>query len=239
MKYAVSILLLITGILGVFFTTFKFERKTNDAQKRQENFLKLAVPETIGAMTSKDVPLGNTEEVSRASERILELSDWLYREYTLPNGGKFQIYIAYWEPNKLDVRYTSSHSPDRCWVKNGWKNIDDKKRHDYPLHAKKGDLMPAYYREYTFKSDFASVKRNVWFWLIVDGKRYDFGSDAITANPISYIKHSFSDALKGAPEQFFVRIDSDDPLENLLKDADFKTLLDILGDITLYPKKGE
>ena len=59
------------------------------------------------------------------------------------------------------------------------------------------------------------------------------------SNPISYLGHAFSDALAGSPEQFFVRIDSEYPLENFINNKDFLELLDKLGTMVLYPKNKE
>lgn len=239
MKYFLGIITLIAGILGVFFVSVKFERNTRDFEKKPDGYLKLTIPAEIGQTKSKDLPLGNTEEVVRASERLLSVTEWLNREYTLPDGKTFQLYISYWAPNKLDVRYASLHTPDRCWVENGWTNLHDKKKHDYFLSAKNGKLFPAYYREYDFKTEFSTYHRNVWFWFIVDGKRYEYGQDALISNPISYLGHAFSDALAGSPEQFFVRIDSEYPLENFINNKDFLELLDKLGTMVLYPKNKE
>ncbi len=239
MKYLVCTISLLAGALGLFFVFSKFERNTRDFVQKPENYLKLTVPAAIGSMTSKDLPLGNTEEVVRASERLLSVTEWLNREYKFADGKTFQLYISYWAPNKLDVRYASLHTPDRCWVENGWKNLHDRKKHDYMLKVGNRELFPAYYREYSFKNEYVSLKRNVWFWFVVDGKRYEYGNDALISNPVSYLKHAFTDALIGSPEQFFVRIDSEMPLEELPKRKEFTELLDKLGAMVLYPKTKE
>lgn len=237
MRFIVSIIVLIVSAFGVFFVFSDFE-KVSKARKSEET-LRLAdfVPQKIGGMQSRDLPLGNTEEVIRATESVLNVTDWLNREYQLPDGRKFNLYISYWEPNKEDVVRASTHTPDRCWVKGGWRNLEEKKRFDDVLVVNGRKTFPAYYREYTYNIGGGVIHRKVWFWFIVDGKRYDYSSsDNYVPNPVLYIKNVFIDALKGSPEQFFIRIDSDGNLEDLLGNADFKDLLERLGSLVLFPK---
>ena len=234
MRYIFGIITLLAGVLGLFFVTTDFAKNTRNHIKRPDNYLRHTIPATLNEMSSKDLPLGNTEELARASERILSVTEWLNREYTLSNGKTFQLYISYWAPNKTNVRNASTHTPDRCWVENGWINIENKKKHDYLLLPNIDAIMPAYYREYEFKVGFNTFHRNVLFWFVVDGERYEYGKDALISNPISYLKYVFTDALKGSGEIFFIRIDSSTPIEEISKDRDFQSLVKILGNMVLY-----
>lgn len=237
MRLFFGILCFCLSALGLFFIAFP---SGNTLEKKCEKIeiLKDAVPSTIGGMKSKDLPLGNTESVSKAAVDILNVSDWMNREYTTKDGKTFTLYISYWLPNAEETFNASVHTPDRCWVMNGWKNLDEKKRSDDILETNGKKLFPAYYRELTFLiGENGITKRNVWFWFIVDGKRYNYiTSDTFTPNPYLYIKNVISRLKKFYPEKYFIRIDSSYPLEDFLKDDDFNSLLSKLGDLVLFPK---
>ena len=234
MKVFAATISIIAAVLAVFFLSFDFERGSKDFVKKPNNHLELSIPAKVGKTVSKDLPLANTEEVLKATENLLAVTEWLNREYTLPDGRSFVVYISYWAPNKRDVRFASLHTPDRCWVENGWTNVKEKRRFGDELNTGKGITKPAYYREYFFNAGQEKHFRKVWFWFVVDGEIYDYGKDAFISNPISYLKHAFTDAIIGSPEMYFIRIDSDYPLESLLKDEDFLTILDSLGKLALY-----
>lgn len=241
MKNFLGILSLCIAAFGIVCMYIPFDRIQRKFEKKPENHLQAAIPANIGEMVSKDMPLGDTEEVIRATESILLVNEFLNREYKFPDGKTFSLYISYWEPNKEDLMKASEHTPDRCWVKNGWKNLDDKKRFDDILETDGKKLKPAYYRELTFKHVSGTFKRNVWFWFIADGERYTYfnSNDTYSVSPLAYIFNGFKDALKGSPEQYFVRIDSEYPLEDFYENKDFKKLLSHLGELILFEKSEE
>ena len=240
MRLLMGILALAAGAAGAAFVFLAddFSPKAKASAAKVETPIDSLIPKTIGSMTSRERPLGNTEEVAHAAESLLNVNEWVNREYSLPDGKKFQLYISHWLPNKEDVVKASTHTPDRCWVKNGWKNDDSKKRFDDVLEGAGGKrTFPAHYREYLFDTPSAKIRRKVWFWFLVDGKPYNYNStDNFVANPASYAFNAFRDALVGSPEQYFIRIDSDGRLEDFAQNEDFKALIDKLGEIILYPK---
>ncbi len=240
MKNIIAFIVLAVSLAGLYFAANPRPLLERQAQASSSDKLKRAVSASIGSMTSVDKPLGDTEEVKRASEKILMVTEFLHREYTLGNGMKFTLYISYWEPGREDVYKASTHTPDRCWVKSGWKNLDEKKRSGDVLSVGGRQLMPAYYREYTINAGLNNYKRNVWFWFIVDGKRYDYKtSDNYNPSIAVYLKNLISSVTAEAPEMFFIRIDSDSSLESLRRDPDFQKLLSELGELILFQKVGE
>ena len=44
---------------------------------------------------------------------------------------------------------------------------------------------------------------------------------------------------EGIPEQYFVRVDSSSPIEEIFEDADFQKILNALGELVLFEKDGE
>lgn len=240
MKNVVAFIVLAVSLAGLYFAINP--RPLDDGRTRtaDSDKLKRAVSGRIGSMTGVDRPLGDTEEVDRASEKILMVTEFLHREYTLGNGTKFTLYISYWEPGREDVYKASTHTPDRCWVKNGWKNLEEKKRSDYVVTVDGKSLMPAYYREYSIDAGFDSYRRNVLFWFVVDGARYDYkSSDNYNPNIAVYLKNLISSVTAKSPEMFFIRIDSADPIEALERDPDFRKLLLELGELALFGNGGK
>jgi len=237
-KILLSVVSLIVAVAVAAFLIIDIDKHA--AEDVGEGFLKAKVPEQFGKMIGEDKPLAATEEVQRATENILVVSDYLHREYTLADGKKFTLYISYWAKNKEEVHKAATHTPDRCWSSSGWKSDLSKKRGNYKLHISDKELFDAYYREFSYKSGAMreEAKRYVLFWFIVDGKRYDFGTkDLFFADPVKWIKNAIEGALHGSPEQFFIRIDSEHPIESFVNDPDFIALMGTLGKEFLYIKE--
>jgi len=238
LKYFLSIISLLVAVSVAFFLIIDISKHA--PEEVPEGYLKSKFPAQIGGMTSEDKELAATEEVQRATEQILVISDYLNREFTLADGRKFTVYISFWAKNKEEVHKAATHTPDRCWSASGWKTDPTKKRSDYKFKVSDKDFFDGYYREFSYKSNAMTeaAKRYVLFWFIVDGKRYDFGTeDLFFANPTKWLKNAISSALHGSPEQYFVRLDSDIPLESFFKDKDFLALMEILGKEFLYNKE--
>jgi hypothetical protein len=238
-KNVLSFLCLVSMIVGAYFVLSDWDDAVGNVELiKPEKHLEASIPMDFDGLKGRDIPLGATEEVMRATEKILAVNEFLNREYTMPDGRRFSVYISYWAPKKEPVRVASTHTPDRCWVRNGWKNDDSKKKQHEVLNVAGKNLMPAYYREYTVENMEKIYRRYVWFWFVVDGKRYDYKtSDNYAPNPIMYVKNMVEDALQGSPEMYFVRIDSDIPLAELFKAREFKSALEKLGELILFEKK--
>lgn len=225
----------------VFSATFVFFVKSPHANSETattelEGRLKTAIPYEMDGWASKDSGLGDTEEVQRAAEKVLNVTDYVNRTYS-KNGTDFTVYIAYWKPDTMEIHRASSHSPDRCWVANGWKNIDSKKKEFKSLDIGDEKLLGGSSRAYTLPTEMGIVKRYVWYWHIVDGFPYNYGkSDNFTPTFSNWLKGVFSAAIKGMPEQYFVRVDSSVPLENLKSDPGFIKVMKALGKLTLEEK---
>ena len=208
---------------------------------KPEGHMAAAVPMECGKWRGEDTPLGETEEVQRASENILSVNEYLSRKYRAYGGGEFALYISYWAQGKESIARASTHMPDNCWVRNGWENLKDKKSdgNRYELNGKA--LKPFYKREFEFKEKDGSIQnRKVAYWFIVDGKAYDFGSgETSIPSPSKYIRNMIKQSREGIPEQYFVRIDSHAPLDELFADADFQKILEALGNLVLFEDEKE
>ncbi len=237
MLKVVNIVLAITAVAIIAFYIF-YEPVDHGQSMREAGHIEKCIPEKVDGWTWVDQPLAQTEEVLRSTEKILRASQTFFRKYTSLDGMRsFQVYVAYWGRGVETPRMAASHTPDRCWVQGGWVNDMEKLKYPYEIPFKGVKLMPANYRELSFDSGGQKIKRNVVFWHVADGKPFVFGQrSTFIINPLLYIKFIYENAVVGAPEQYFVRIDSSIPLEELWPDKGVGQILEGLGKLILEQK---
>ena len=65
------------------------------------------------------------QDIAESPESSARISDFLnfddvinriYKKKSLRIG----LYIAYWTPGKASYRWAGAHTPDTCWILNGW-----------------------------------------------------------------------------------------------------------------------
>ncbi len=236
MQKILAILSLIVAALALLLVNFYGKSSKDLRPPKPEGHLAKLIPLEIGKWHGKDVPLGETEEVIRASESLLAVSEFLCRKYFDSEGQEFSLYISYWAQGKEPTVKAASHIPDNCWVRNGWDNIASAKNYGEELVIEGKTFMPLYSRKFGIKSPDGSVNfRNVWFWFIIEGESYNFGvGDTAIPSPINYIKNMIREANEGIPEQYFIRLDSNLEMKELYNDEDFKKLLKLLGELAIY-----
>ena len=188
------------------------------------------VPNRLPGWDAREVPLGPTEFLSKEVEKILNYDEVLNREF-VRGARRFNIYIAYWGPGKMPTRLVASHTPDRCWTENGWRCLAMKSK-----QAKLFDgpgLKPAEWR--LFEPPENGTPTYVLYWHLVEGRLYDYGERFNDVpDPWLWWKDAVQQALHGSREQYFIRLTSNDPLENLKDDPGFSELLHGLGELGLF-----
>lgn len=197
-----------------------------------------AIPMKSGKWTGRDMPLGPTEEVARASENILSVNEYLSRRYVSPDGGEFTLYISYWAEGKEPVSRASTHLPDNCWVEGGWTNLPDFKVNGRVIEAPGGKFFPGNTRKFEIRSNSGeSVRREVIYWYVVDGKGYDYGGgDTRIPSAVRYVENMLRQGTEGIPEQYFIRIDSSAPIDSIISDPDVAPILEALGSLVLFDR---
>lgn len=168
------------------------------------------IPEEIEGWQSNDLPLGPNEFASDRAERILRFDEFLYREFTRDDV-EFSVYIAHWGKGRMPIREVNTHNPDRCWTENGWACTDMIFNKDVELLGK--EFQPAEWRIF---EDVEGREVFVMFWHLVEGEVYDFGErfNAIP-HPSRWVQDVFHQAFRGSPEQYFIRITANVPLEEI------------------------
>ncbi len=193
------------------------------------------LPFTAGDWQAKVEPLGPSEFVSAAAERILNFDDYVYLTYR--NGSRtLGVYVAYWRAGRMPTHKVASHTPDRCWTENGWKC--EEMRFGVPATYGKVALKPAQWRRFTPPSGVGT--QYVLFWHLVGDELYDYGDRFnSTPHPLKWWRDSMAYAIKGSQPQYFIRLTSDRPVEELISDADLAPVLEALADMGLrLPSEG-
>jgi hypothetical protein len=178
--------------------------------------------------TGKDVPLGATEEVLVVVEKTLQFEDVYFREFKTSRG-IVSVYVAYWGPGKMPTQLVASHTPDRCWVENGWNCVEA--RHKITLSSGTTELRPGEWRVFTAQD---SPPLHVQFWHLVGGETYDYGD---RLNEMPAVWRWWSDAarqiFKTPPEQYFIRVTSERSFTELAGDPGWEELVAALAKLGL------
>lgn len=182
-------------------------------------------PPVVENWTVEDIPLGNTEAVSESALKTLKLDSFVQRSYKRA-GKDITVYIAYWKPGTMDTRLVASHTPDRCWVENGWSC--EESRNGAAMDMNGLDIVPVQYRRFKMKGH----SQTVYYWLMVNGQRYQFGDRLNTyPNPLDFFRDFFKEVLRGRPEHYFVRISSNMSAEELADEPLFIQIIKSLEPV--------
>jgi hypothetical protein len=188
-----------------------------------------AVPLDLPGWSAQELPLGPSEFLAGEAGKVLNFDEVLYREYDRA-GEKFQVYVAYWGAGKMPTRMVASHTPDRCWTENGWQcqEMKFKQTGIFPGVS----LQPAEWR--IFQPPRGNQPTYVVYWHLVEGHIYDYGDRFNQVpSPMLWIKDAVQQAFLGSREQYFIRLTSNQPLENLGGDPGFAAVLHGLGSLGL------
>ena len=188
------------------------------------------LPKAVTGWKAADEPLGSTEFLQTAVEKNLNYDDMVNRVYR-SGGRSFGVYVAYWSPGRMPVQKVASHTPDRCWSENGW--TCEAMRIEAGLSAGDHRLLPARWRLFRPPVE-GGAKQYVLYWHLVGGALYDYGDGFNQRpDPLQWWRDTLHYALKGSSEQYFIRIMSSQPLEELQADAGFQEVLGALAKLGL------
>ena len=188
------------------------------------------LPRAIAGWTSTDEPLGPTEFLQTAVEKTLNYDDMVNRVYR-KGDRRVGLYVAYWSPGRMPVQKVASHTPDRCWSENGWSC--EALRIERDLKAGDQRLLPARWRLFRPPAN-SGAKQYVLYWHLVGGELYDYGEGFNQRlSPVQWWRETLHYAVKGSSNQYFVRLMSAQPLDELHADAGFQEILRALAKLGL------
>ncbi|MBL9202930.1 MAG: exosortase-associated EpsI family protein [Opitutaceae bacterium] len=225
---------LLTAV-GLQFTRVRDMAGGDRARAAQPIDLKTRVPARLTGWVVNDEPLGPTENVRGAIERELNFDDAVYRLYRR-DGVTVGIYAAYWAPDRMPVQKVASHTPDRCWVENGWTCLD--RRFAEMITAGEARLKPAQWRLLRAPGR-EPREEHVLYWHVVGTQLYDHAARfAPGPGVVGWWRDALAYALAGSREQLFVRVTSSVPFERLQADPGWKSLVESLAGLGLAAPPG-
>jgi hypothetical protein len=188
--------------------------------------LNVIVPNVVEGWTSRSLPLGESEMAVAAVRGILNFDSYVNREFSQA-GRKFTLYGGFWSAGRMPAQSVASHSPDHCWVLSGWTCISWRSAVAPPeVAAALGPL-----EERRFRAPDGSLV-NVWYWHLQDGVSNGYG---YRGNLIGYSSRWIRDGLRqlfsGAPEQVFLRISSQQSIDDIVADPGVSEILRSLGSV--------
>lgn len=203
-KYAAGTLVLIALALQLI-------AGGEDERVQQPINLASQISSSVTGWEVVDLPLGETEIAEEAAARQLVLDDFVNRRY-IRGSVRVGVYVGYWAEGNMDTRFVASHTPDRCWVQNGWSCTAQE--YSIPIQLAGQTTKPSQYREFQIHDE----ELYVYYWHLVEDGVYDYGERLNTIpDPRRYMRDFFRQLQQGSPEQFFIRIDSTVPFDELLR----------------------
>lgn len=183
------------------------------------------IPKEIEGWSYTDYDLATSEESSDRIASFLNLDDSIYRVYTKGNI-RVGVYVAYWTPGKVSYRWAGAHTPDTCWVVNGWTRLD--REYSIPFQVNQIKLKNAEFGIY--KKD--RTVENVYFWHLVGGEPFGYAQKEVP-NIFGSLIDIQKYGLNLRQEQFFIRLSSNKKLEDLEATEGFDTIIKGLSQLPL------
>ncbi len=217
----IAILLVALGLRAYFAFVPPPEATLNQA-------LAEVIPSELSGWQIKDMDMAESPESSVRIANFLNFDDAIFRLFE-KDDTFVGLYIAYWSPGKTSYRWAGAHTPDTCWVLNGWTRTE--RQYSIPFKHEEVQFEPAEFGVYE-KNGSA---QNVYFWHLVGGKAFGYmqeGAPNIFGALVDIQHHG----LDLRQEQFFIRLSSNKSLEELKKLPAFNQILDSLTEIGLANK---
>jgi hypothetical protein len=171
----------------------------------------------------KDMPIATSVEMQKAVNEMLNYDEAVYREYR-KGGRSLTVYAAYWRPYRFHPRLISIHTPDVCWVGNGW--VMKHSNYNFPVRMRAHMAWHAQERLF----DAGGVRMNVLYWHLLDGKLSGYAEGPNSVNR-SFVQTVLYDLKHGAGEQFFIRLSSEQPWSVWMDDPLFLDILETFSPV--------
>ncbi len=186
------------------------------------------LPKQLAGWQVEEHDMAESPEASARITDFLNFDDAIFRTYR--RGDTFiGVYVAYWKPGKVSYRWAGSHTPDTCWVINGWTRCE--RKYSVPFEQFGKSFEPAEFGIY--EKDGSA--QNVYFWHLVGGK-----SNSYKQKKHSYYLNALKDiqkhGLNQRKEQFFIRLSSNKEIEALEQLVGFESINEALWGLGMHKK---
>jgi hypothetical protein len=186
------------------------------------------IPATLSGWKIRDLDMAESPESSARITDFLNFDDALFRVFE--KGDTFVgLYIAYWTPGKASYRWAGAHTPDTCWVLNGWTR--EEREYSIPFKHEADEFEPAEFG--VFSKDGNS--QNVYFWHLVGGQSYSYDQTGVP-NIFGALLDIKNHGLNLREEQFFVRLSSNKTIDELKQMGGFDKILDSMLTVGMEKK---
>lgn len=185
-------------------------------------------PENFNQWKIADQDIAESPESSARISDFLNFDDVINRIYQ-KDSLRIGLYIAYWTPGKASYRWAGAHTPDTCWILNGW--TCKLREHSVPFRLADEQLEPAEFGIYNKDGN----DEHVYFWHIVGGRSHTYKQMG-TPNIFGAINDIQKHGLSLRKEQFFVRLSSNKNFEVLKKEPLFTALMKGLTHLDMQLK---
>ena len=185
--------------------------------------------EQLQGWSMKTIPIADSPEMLKTVETVLNFDSASFRSYE-KNGVEISIYAAYWLPGKVDKFAVHAHTPDICWVHNGWKM-----ELRPPLAAIQGpiDGKPLSIPNVrVFQNN--GVRLNVAYWQIYGDRIEQISS--VSEEYLNFqervrrrLTSTWFTITTPPREQLFLRISSSQPLPDILETPPVAHYLSLVG----------
>lgn len=201
--------------------TAQFVSLLSDQPPAHEPNLSAAIPAELPGWRSSALPLADTEELKGAVIEILKFDEYISVIYQR-GPVTLTLYAAYWSPGKVPPRAVGVHTPDTCWVQNGWTRKDRRSGSRVPF------CMPAEFGVYSLRETTLYVH----FWHVVGGRTYAYEQEGLHSLT-SPLQDLATFGLRQRREQLFVRLAANVPFNELENDAGYLALTQALARLGL------
>ncbi len=180
-------------------------------------------PNDVADWRGEDRPLAGTEALAGAVKRTLDYDEAMLRFYR-KGAQEFSVYVAYWRAGKTPSRDVAFHIPDKCWTSVGWKRCAA----DYHYQRKFAgrQLAPAQYREF----EESGERQYVIYWHIFNGRAIIYNPDG-SPSDLSILTDLLHRGLRQKGEQYFIRVASRIPIDQLWNDRGFQQILGLIAPL--------
>lgn len=222
-------LLILSGVFLLLAITLQVMSSIRGASTVGNPDLISRLPTESSGWQVVDHSIADTPEMKRAVDEMLNYSDAIFREYK-KGERRLAIYVAYWKPRKFHPRMIAMHTPDICWVGNGWKM--EAADYEYKLKHEGLPLLPAQYREFITNSE----RTYVVYWHTVNGSLSGYAMGAKSRSH-GFLDNFLHDLRSASGEQYFIRLSSNKPWSEWIGDPLFESVMSVFNRVLSEPSK--
>lgn len=226
LKKVIFVSLVVVLVSGIGLQYWGQARKRKDLSIPD---LETLLPKEIPGWVIEDRPVADSPEMLKTVEKVLSYDSAIFRIYRKQNL-EISIYAAYWLPSKVPINQVDAHTPDVCWVVNGWKM--EKRPPLEDIRTKYGVLSIPNVRNFNVSGHTLSVL----YWHAVGSKIRI--NNSISEAELGVVQRArkrmaqfYNIIIEPPGEQFFIRISSNQNITEDLSLPPVEACLDLVGAI--------